>query len=78
MKTPDETIALAFKAEMAAALEGAMKKQKVNQSELARRMHTSRAVVHRLLQRDDPSVTLATISKAANALGRTLRVRLAV
>ena len=39
-------------------------------------MKTSRAVVHRLLQGDDPSVTLATISRAAKALGRTFSVRI--
>lgn len=74
MKT-EETIALAFKADVASAIQKAMKKQKVNQSELARRMGTSRAVVYRLLQRDDPGVTLGTISKALSALGRTIRIR---
>jgi antitoxin HicB len=44
---------------------------------MARRMHTSRAVIRRLLDRDDPSVTLTTISKAANALGKNVVVKLA-
>jgi len=47
------------------------------QAELARRMKTSRAVIHRLLDADDPSVTLSTISRAAAALGRSVRVQLA-
>jgi len=43
---------------------------------MARRMKTSRAVVHRLLDANDPSVTLATIRKAATALGRSVRLAL--
>jgi hypothetical protein len=39
-------------------------------------MKTSRAVVHRLLNQDDPSVTLATISRAAAALGRAVKLRI--
>lgn len=54
----------------------AMKKNKVSQTELARRMRTSRAVIHRLLDENDSSVTLATISKAAAALGRGVRLKL--
>ncbi|MGL6223395.1 MAG: hypothetical protein ACRC6L_07410 [Steroidobacteraceae bacterium] len=40
-------------------------------------MKTSRAVIHRLLDADDPSVTLSTISRAAAALGRNVRVQFA-
>ena len=58
-------------------LDRVMKEPHVSQAELARRMKTSRAVVHRLLDATDPSVTLATISKAATALGRSVRVALA-
>ncbi len=69
--------ALAVKRVLAWELERAMKQGNVSQAELARRMKTSRAVVHRLLDADDPSVTLATISRAAVALGRSIRVKLA-
>jgi antitoxin HicB len=55
----------------------AMKESRVSQAELARRMKTSRAVVHRLLNETDPSVTLSTISKAAAALGRSVQLQLA-
>lgn len=70
----EETIALAIKRDLAADLARALKKANLSQSELARRMRTSRAVVHRLLKAEDPSVTLATISRAAVALGRKVRV----
>ena len=49
----------------------------MTQAELARRMRTSRAVVHRLLDADDPSITLSTISRAASALGKSVHVQLA-
>ena len=73
----EQATALAIKRVLAWELERAMKESNVSQAELARRMKTSRAVVHRLLDANDPSVTLATISKAATALGRSVRVALA-
>ena len=73
----DKATALAVKRVLAWELERAMKESNVSQAELARRMKTSRAVVHRLLDANGPSVTLATISKAATALGRSVRVALA-
>jgi antitoxin HicB len=73
----EQATALAVKRVLAWELDRAMKEANVSKAELARRMKTSRAVVHRLLDADDPSVTLATISKAATALGRSVRVALA-
>ena len=72
----EAAIALGLKRELAADLARALKKAGLSQSELARRMRTSRAVVHRLLKADDPSVTLATLSRAAVALGRKVKVTL--
>ncbi|MFO1510850.1 MAG: helix-turn-helix transcriptional regulator [Steroidobacteraceae bacterium] len=68
--------ALAVKRVLAWQLTQAMKKAKVSRAELARRMNTSRAVVHRLLNADDPAVTLATISRAAVALQRRVRLEI--
>jgi ribosome-binding protein aMBF1 (putative translation factor) len=73
----EEATALAVKRVLAWALEAAMKKANVSQAELARRMSTSRAVIRRLLDADDLSITLATLSKAAAALGLRLRLELA-
>lgn len=67
---------LAIKRVLAWELTRAMRAGRVSRAELARRMRTSRAVVHRLLDESDPSVTLATISRAATALGRSVRVRI--
>jgi antitoxin HicB len=71
----EDSTALAIKRVLAWEIERAMKQGRVSQAELARRMKTSRAVVHRLLDETDPSVTLATINKAATALGRTVRLQ---
>ena len=73
----ESATALAIKRVLAWQLSAAMKHGKVSKAELARRMKTSRAVVHRLLDESDSSVTLATISKAATALGRNVTLELA-
>jgi antitoxin HicB len=75
--TLQSATARAIKRVLAWQLVQAMKQSGVSQAELARRMKTSRAVVHRLLDETDPSVTLSTISKAAAALGRNVRLQLA-
>jgi len=56
----------------------AMRRRKMSQSELARRMGTSRMVVHRLLDEGDASLTVNTLSRAADALGARVYVRLQV
>jgi antitoxin HicB len=72
----EESTALALKRVLSWEISQAMKKANVSRAELARRMKTSRAVVHRLLNEHDPSVTLSTISRAAAALGRGVKLRL--
>jgi antitoxin HicB len=53
-----------------------MRKANINKVEMARRMHTSRAALDRLLDPGNASVTLQTLCRAARALGRDLRVEL--
>jgi len=50
--------------------------QSVSKSEMATRMKTSRAAVDRLLDASNTSVTLATLGKAARALGRKIKIEL--
>ena len=76
-KRLEAATAHALKRVLAWEFQQAMEKANVSQAEMARRMHTSRAVIRRLLDEDDPSITLSTISKAANALGKNLRLKLA-
>ena len=73
----EEATALALKRVLAWEFKHAMTKAKVTQAEMARRMHTSRSVIRRLFDENDPSTTLSTISKAATVLGKNLRLKLA-
>lgn len=67
----------AIKEIIAEQLVDAMKAQGITKSEMAERMKTSRRQLDRLLDPSTPSVTLETLRRAANAVGRTLRVELA-
>jgi antitoxin HicB len=67
----------ALKEIIAAQLAEAMKTQGITKSAMAERMKTSRRQLDRLLDPATPSVTLETLRRAANAVGRTLRVELA-
>ena len=53
-----------------------MERANITQSELARRMKTSRSAVERLLDPANPSVTLSTLERAARAVGKRLTVQL--
>jgi len=54
----------------------AMKHEHLTKTAMAARMHMSRSQLDRLLDPDNPSVTLATLRRAASAVGRRLRVAL--
>jgi antitoxin HicB len=69
--------AVAIKRVLAHQLTTMMKKQEITKSELARRMRTSRSALDRLLDPQNPSVTLQTLERAAQALGKKLRVEFA-
>lgn len=66
----------AIKELIAEQLAEAMKAQGITKSAMAARMQTSRRQLDRLLDPATPSVTLETLRRAANAVGRTLRVEL--
>ncbi|TVR91691.1 MAG: Fis family transcriptional regulator [Trueperaceae bacterium] len=73
----DAVEAIAAKRVVAYQIEQEMRRSNVTQSELARRMHTSRSSVTRLLDPDNPAVTLSTLERAARALGKRLEVHFA-
>lgn len=72
----EETTANAIKRVLARQLEAAMKEQNVSKAEMAKRMHTSRASLDRLLDPQNDAVTLVTLQKAATAVGREIRLDL--
>ncbi len=53
-----------------------MKDQGLSKSAMARRMETSRPALERLLDPENRAVTLNTLTKAARAVGRQIRLDL--
>lgn len=72
----EEVSAAAIKRVLSRQLEAAIREKRFSKAEMARRMHTSRAALDRLLDPDYDAVTLSTLRKAASALGRELRLEL--
>ena len=70
----EQTKAVAIKRVIAYQIEEEMRAQNITQTELAQRMKTSRAVVSRLLNPKNGSLTLSTLSSAVSALGKKLDV----
>lgn len=66
----------AIKEMIAEQIAAAMKESGLTKSAMAERMHTSRRQLDRLFDPSIQSVTLDTLKKAANAVGRTLRIEL--
>ena len=73
----EQTRATALKEVIAWQVQQAMRKKKISKVEMARRMNTSRAALDRLLDPGNASVTLQTLCRAAQAIGRDLRIELA-
>jgi hypothetical protein len=71
-----ETEDAAIKEIIADQIKVAMDKKGLSKTAMAARMKTSRRQLDRLLDRDNGSVTLATLRRAASAVGRNLRVEL--
>lgn len=71
-----ETEDAAIKEIIADQIKVAMNKKGLSKTEMAARMHTSRRQLDRLLDPENTSVTLATLRRAASAVGRNLRVEL--
>jgi len=71
-----ETEAIAIKRVIAFQLEQEMESKNLSKAALARRMNTSRAALNRLLDPENPSVTLLTLENAARALDKTLAVQM--
>lgn len=72
----DEASAVAVKRVIAWQIEQEMAAQKLTKTAMAKKMHTSRAALNRLLDETDTSLTLTTLASAAAALGKQLRFEL--
>jgi len=73
----EEVTALAMKRVISWQIAQEMKAQQLTKTALAKRMHTSRAALNRLLDENDSSLTLTTLASAAAALGKKVNLQLA-
>jgi len=74
--TYEATADQAIKRVLAFQLAAEMKSQGISKKKMAERLETSRSQLDRLLDPDNEAVTLATLARAAKAVGRTLRLEL--
>lgn len=72
----DESTAVALKRIISWQIAEEMKAQQLTKTALAKRMHTSRAALNRLLDENDASLTLTTLASAAAALGKKINLQL--
>lgn len=72
----EDVSARAIKRVLARQIGALMQAEGVTKTALAKRMHTSRAQLDRLLDPENESVTLGTLTRAAEAVGRKLRFEL--
>ena len=72
-----ETEATAIKRVIAYQIEMEMKRAKLTKSAMAEKMRTSRSALDRLLDPANASITLQTLERAALALGKNLKIKLA-
>ena len=73
----ESSTAIALKRVIAWQIAKEMKAQNLTKTELAKRIHTSRAALNRLLDEHDASLTLTTLASAAAALGGKVNLQLA-
>ncbi len=66
----------AIKEILADQVRKAMEENRISKTAMAERMQTSRRQLDRLLDPETPNVTLATMAKAARAVGRELHIAL--
>lgn len=72
----EEVQARAIKRALAEQLDDAMHNNKLTKVAMAARMATSRSQLERVLDPTNLSVQLDTLMKAANAVGKTVEIRL--
>jgi antitoxin HicB len=72
----EEAEAAAIKRAIALKIVDLMREKDVPKVSLAKQMRTSRAALDRLLDPENTSVTLATLTRAARALGRRIKIDL--
>jgi antitoxin HicB len=72
----EEATAVAIKRVLARQISQEMADQNLSKTDMAKRMHTSRAALDRLLDPENDAITLNTLFKAATAVGRQIHFEL--
>jgi antitoxin HicB len=72
----DEINAIAIKRVLAWQIQQAMDNALMSKNQMAKAMHTSRSQLDRILDPENLSIQLDTVFKAANVLGRKVRIEL--
>ncbi len=72
----EEVTASAIKRVLTQQISEAMRAGAISKSEMARRMHTSRSQLDRLLDPTNTRIQLETLFKAAHAVGRNVRLEI--
>lgn len=71
-----ESESIAIKRVIAWQVKQLMEEKKLTKTAMAKEMKTSRSSLERLLDPNNPSVTLDTIERAAKAIGKRVRLEL--
>ncbi|MBF2067540.1 MAG: XRE family transcriptional regulator [Calothrix sp. C42_A2020_038] len=74
--TLNEINIIAVKRVIAWQIQQEMAKRNLSKTEMAQQMQTSRSSLDRLLDPDNPAVTLDTIERAARVIGKKVRFEL--
>lgn len=72
----EEVSARAIKRVISWQIQNAMKDAGISKVAMAKRMHTSRSALDRLLDESDTGLTIDTLTRAAQALGYRIRLEL--
>lgn len=72
----EEVEAAAFKRVLAWKIQQSMDEKGLNKTQMAKKMHTSRPAIDRLLDPENTSITLQTVVKAAQACNMHLSLDL--
>lgn len=70
----DEVNNAAIKRVIAYQIEQEMKLQHITQTQLAKKMQTSRTMIHKMLNPENNSLTLQSLQSVADALGKRLNI----
>ncbi|MCY3020447.1 MAG: helix-turn-helix transcriptional regulator [Planctomycetota bacterium] len=72
----DEVMKIAAKKRLALQFQREMKRRNITKTLMAKKLHTSRMQVNRILSPDNSAVSVETLERAASVLGCMLRIEL--